>query len=129
MPRLNLGGHAVVVEHEPLLDEWSPAGGVDRRKTGSKRVTVMIRMFVKHKVHDYAAWRKGYDAFEPSRNKLGARGHAVYRDVGDANDVTAWHAFDNLDAAQAFAASAELKAAMKGAGVVGVPMIWFTRLV
>jgi hypothetical protein len=87
----------------------------------------MVRMFVRHKVADYAAWRKGYDAFEPSRTKLGARGHAVYRDIDDSNDVTAWHDFDNVEAAKAFAGSSELKAAMKGAGVVGVPTIWFTR--
>jgi len=87
----------------------------------------MIRMFVKHKVTDYAAWREGYDAFEPTRTKLRARGHAVYRDVDDANDVTAWHDFDDIGAAKAFAGSSELKAAMKGAGVVGAPTIWFTR--
>jgi hypothetical protein len=92
-------------------------------------MNVVIRMFVKHKVHDYAVWRKGYDAFEPSRSKLGARGHAVYRDVDDANEVTAWHDFDNLETAHAFAASTELKAAMKGAGVAGEPAIWFTRVV
>jgi quinol monooxygenase YgiN len=84
-------------------------------------------MFVRHKVTDYTGWRKGYDAFEPTRTRLGARGHAVYRDVDDSNDVTAWHDFDNIEAAKAFAASSELKAAMKGAGVVGAPTIWFTR--
>jgi hypothetical protein len=87
----------------------------------------MVRMFVRHKVHDYAAWRKGYDAFEPMRIKLGAKGHAVYRDVDDGNDVTAWHDFSGLDAARAFANSHELREAMKGAGVVGAPAIWFTH--
>lgn len=87
----------------------------------------MIRIFVKHRVQDYAAWRKGYDAFEPTRVKMAARGHAVYRDVADENDITAWHDFDNLDAAKAFANSDELKAAMQGAGVIGAPAIWFTR--
>ena len=48
----------------------------------------MVRLLVRHKVHDYAVWRKGYDAFEPRRIKLGAQGHAVYRDVDDGNDVT-----------------------------------------
>jgi hypothetical protein len=84
-------------------------------------------MFVRHKVKDYSAWRKGYDAFEANRIKLGARGHAVYRDVDDANDVTAWHDFDTVEAAKAFASSNELKAAMKDAGVAGAPTIWFTR--
>jgi len=87
----------------------------------------MVRMFVRHKVKDYAAWRKGYDAFEPQRIKLGARGHAVYREVTDGNDVTAWHDFDNLEAANAFAASSELKQAMQGAGVVGAPTIWLAH--
>jgi hypothetical protein len=86
-----------------------------------------VRMFVRHKVHDYAGWRKAYDAFEATRVRLGAQGHAAYRDVDDGNDVTAWHDFNNLEAAKAFATSAELKAAMKGAGVVGTPTIWFTR--
>jgi hypothetical protein len=87
----------------------------------------MVRLFVRHKVHDYAAWRKAYDAFEPTRIKLGAQGHAVYRDVDDDNDVTAWHDFNNLEAAKSFTNSSELKAAMKGAGVIGAPSMWITR--
>jgi heme-degrading monooxygenase HmoA len=87
----------------------------------------MVRLFVRHKVHDYAAWRKGYDAFDPTRVKLGARGHAVYREVDDANDITVWHDFNSLEAAKAFANSAESKTAMSGAGVIGAPTVWFTR--
>jgi hypothetical protein len=87
----------------------------------------MVRLFVRHKVHDYATWRKGYDAFDPTRVKLGAHGHAVYREVDDANDITVWHDFNSLEAAKAFANSAELKAAMSGAGVIGAPTVWFTR--
>ena len=75
----------------------------------------MVRLFVRHKVHDYAAWRKGYDAFDPTRVKLGAHGHTV------------WHDFNSREAAKAFANSAELKTAMKGAGVIGAPTVWFTR--
>jgi len=63
----------------------------------------MVRLFVRHNVNDYAAWRKGYDAFEPARIKLGAQGHAVYREVDDGNDVTVWHDFNSLEAAKAFA--------------------------
>jgi hypothetical protein len=87
----------------------------------------MVRIFVKHKVQDYTTWRKGYDAFEPTRIKLGARGHAVYCDVDDINEVTVWHDFNNLESAKTFANSSELKAAMMDAGVIGVPMVWFAR--
>ena len=87
----------------------------------------MVRIFLKHKVSNYTTWRKGYDAFEPTRIKLSARGHAVYRDVDDGNDVTVWHDFNNLEAAKAFANSNELKTAMKDAGVIGAPVVWFGR--
>lgn len=87
----------------------------------------MVRMFVRHKVHDYPTWRKGYDAFEPSRLKLGAQEHGVYRGVDDGNDVTAWHDFNSVEAARSFASSDELKDAMKDAGVVGHPTIWLAR--
>ena len=87
----------------------------------------MIRMFVKHKVHDYAEWRTGYDAYESTRVKLGLRGHAVCSDGDDGKEVTAWHDFANVDAAKTFAGSDELKAAMKCAGVEGSPTIWFTH--
>ncbi|HLX27133.1 MAG TPA: cyclase [Casimicrobiaceae bacterium] len=87
----------------------------------------MVRLFIRHKVQDYAAWRKGYDDFEPARIGLGARGHDVFRDVDDGNDVTACHDFDSLEAAKAFVNSFELKTAMQTAGVVGAPTIWFTH--
>lgn len=87
----------------------------------------MVRLFIRHRVQDYAAWRKGYDGFEATRIKLGARGHDVFRGVDDGNDVTACHDFDSLDAAKAFVNSSELKTVMQSAGVVGVPTTWFTH--
>jgi hypothetical protein len=124
---MGLAGEALVVRAGPAkrwrdaaTRHWYIAFLTQRR-------TTMVRLFVRHKVHDYAAWRKGYDAFDPTRVKLGAHGHAVYREVDDANDVTVWHDFNSLEAAKAFADSAELKTAMKGAGVIGAPTVWFTR--
>jgi quinol monooxygenase YgiN len=85
----------------------------------------MVRMFARHQVADSAAWRKVYDAFE--REALGVRRHAVYRRVDDPNEVTVWHDFDDRVAAEAFADSDELKAAMQEAGVVSAPDIWITE--
>lgn len=84
----------------------------------------MIRLFVRHKVADYAKWKKGYDAFDATRRKLGVRDAAVFSGAVQAEDVTIWHDFDTLEAAQAFTKSPELAAAMKNAGVVGAPEIW-----
>ncbi|MGD8684918.1 MAG: cyclase [Chloroflexota bacterium] len=84
----------------------------------------MVRMFARHQVADYGAWRKVYDSFE--RETLGVRQHAVYRNVADPNDITVWHDFDDRATAEAFAGSDELKAAMTEAGVVSAPNIWIT---
>jgi hypothetical protein len=88
-----------------------------------------VRMFVRHEVTDYAAWRKGYDAFDTARRKLGVTGQAVYQSVDNPNDVTVTHDFKTADKAKAFASSAELKAAMEKAGVKGPPQIWITTAV
>jgi quinol monooxygenase YgiN len=85
-----------------------------------------VRMFVRHEAADYAVWRKGYDDFDAARRKLGVTAQAVYRGADDPNDITASHDFKSADAAKAFAASPELKAAMQKAGVTSAPTIWFT---
>ncbi|MHC5011607.1 MAG: cyclase [Planctomycetota bacterium] len=86
----------------------------------------MIRMFVRHPVADFAKWKEAYDAFDQERRDMGVTGDAVFQAADDPNDVTAWHDFESLEAAQAFASSDRLREAMSGAGVTGAPAIWFT---
>ncbi|MDP9089239.1 MAG: cyclase [Pseudomonadota bacterium] len=83
-------------------------------------------MFVHHEVADYSAWRKGYDAFQARARKMGVIAQAVYQGTDNSNDVIAYHDFASLDKAKTFAASAELKSAMKDSGVKGAPQVWFT---
>jgi len=85
----------------------------------------VTRMFVRHKVKDYAAWRKAYDAFDSEREALGVTGHKVFRSIDQPEDVTIWHDFATAQAAKAFASSERLKAVMREAGVEGTPEIWF----
>jgi quinol monooxygenase YgiN len=87
----------------------------------------MITMFAKHKVNDFDAWKRTYDEFAPVRKKMGVTGASVHRDARDPNIVTVTHTFNSLDAATAFAGSDDLKSAMKNAGVVGAPDIWFAE--
>ena len=86
----------------------------------------MIRMFVRHPVTDFATWKQAYDAFDSERQALGVKGAAVFQSAADPNEVTAWHDFESLEAAQAFADSDRLREAMTDAGVAGTPSIWFT---
>lgn len=87
----------------------------------------MIRMFVRHPVADFSAWKQGYDEFEETRRRLGVRGDAVFCGAESAEDVTAWHDFDDMATARAFLDSPELATAMEKAGVTGEPQVWFCR--
>jgi hypothetical protein len=87
----------------------------------------MPRLFVRHLVNDYAAWRKGYDAFASTQAEMGVTGAGVYRSADNPNDVTVWHDFATVAQAQALVESAALKTAMINAGVQGEPQIWITN--
>ena len=89
----------------------------------------MATIFVRHTVSDYKAWRKVYDDFASVRKPMGVTAAAVYQAADNPNDITVTHDFATLEAAHAFAKSAELKKAMQNAGVVGAPTIWFTNKV
>jgi hypothetical protein len=86
----------------------------------------VVRMFVRHQVADYGAWRPVYDSIDEARRDLGVTGHAVYRSVEDPNNVTIWHDFPSQDAAQSFVSSSVLGDAMQRSGVQGQPEVWFT---
>src|ERR1035437_6291475 len=86
----------------------------------------MVRMFVRHEVADYAAWRGAYDSIDHDRGGVVVTDHAVYRSVDDQNNVTAWDDRASQDQALSFASSTLLRDAMQRAGVQGQPEIWFT---
>jgi hypothetical protein len=89
----------------------------------------MIRMFVRHDVADYGAWRRAYDAFDAERRQMGVVGDAVYPSAEKETDVTVSHDFETLEAAKALIGSQRLREVRGAAGVTSVPTIWFTRLV
>jgi hypothetical protein len=83
----------------------------------------MTTVFVRHRVNDYAAWRKVYDDFAGFQDAGGVLEKAVYRSQADENDLLVMHRFASSAEAQTFLASAELKDAMVNAGVQGAPQI------
>ncbi|HYY21569.1 MAG TPA: hypothetical protein VE780_06795 [Thermoleophilaceae bacterium] len=85
----------------------------------------MVRLFVRHPVADYTAWRQVYDDFDEERRGMGVTDHAVYQSVDDPNDVTVWHDFETREQAESFASSDRLRQRMTEAGVQGQPSIWF----
>ena len=87
----------------------------------------MVRMFIRHKVKDYAKWRKVYDDFEATRTEMGEIGDSVLQLAGDPNDVTVIHDFESVEKAKALLESSELREAMHNAGVAGQPDVWITN--
>ncbi len=86
----------------------------------------MIRMFVRHDVKDFGVWKAAYEAFDAERKTMGVRGDAVFQAADNPNNVTAWHDFETMASAQAFAGSERLKQVMTDAGVASAPSVWFT---
>lgn len=87
----------------------------------------MIRMFVRHSVKDYGAWRRIYDDFDQQRREMGVVGQSVFQAADNDNDVTVWHDFESPQAAHEFAESPRLQETMESAGVAGAPTVWFTK--
>jgi hypothetical protein len=85
----------------------------------------MATLFVRHKVTDFAKWKKVYDDLGPTQKRMGVTAEAIYRAADNPDDVTVTHDFASIEAAQAFAASNELRTAMQSAGIAGAPTIWF----
>jgi hypothetical protein len=71
---------------------------------------------IHHKVTDYNAWRKGYDAHEQSRHTAGITNGRVFRRAEDPNDVVILQDVADVAKARTFVASEDLKAAMQKSG-------------
>src|ERR1700682_5691334 len=80
---------------------------------------------IHHKVMDYTAWRKGYDAHEQNRRTAGITNGRVFRSAEDPNDVVVLQDVSDVAKARTFVASEDLKSAMKKNGVIGSPSIRF----
>ena len=86
----------------------------------------MATLFVRHQVASFSTWKKAYDEFDKTRRSMGVTSDGVYQLDGNPNDVTVYHEFATMEAAQAFAGSTQLKEVMASAGVQGKPDVWFT---
>ena len=84
-------------------------------------------MIVRHQVTDYAAWKRGFDGHADARASAGILGHAINRDADDPNVVIVYLQARSIDQLRAFAKSASLADAVKGAGVTSAPEVSFVQ--
>ena len=88
------------------------------------------RVMVSHKVKNFDAWLKVYDAEgKDTRAANGMIDRGMARDLDDSNMVYLVFAITDMAKAKARVASPELKKIMTDAGVIGQPKIYFYKLV
>jgi len=80
-------------------------------------------IIVHHQVENFPSWKRVYDSHADRRKAAGLSHDHVLQATDDPNMVTVVLDFADFGRAKAFADSADLKAAMKAAGVVGKPEI------
>ncbi len=85
----------------------------------------MPYIMVSHQVASYAKWKKSVQAFAKFRKASGEKCFYVCRGSKDPNDLLVWCEWDTAVRMKKFAASAELRAAMKDSGVISKPTISF----
>jgi len=78
-----------------------------------------------HECKDYPTWKKAYDADVPKRAAAGLTELHVLREYDNANLLALMFGVADVGRAKAFAASPDLAAAMKAAGIVGTPRVRF----
>ena len=81
----------------------------------------MNYVMIRHKVKDFKKWKAAYDAHCPARDRAGLKERCLLRNTKSRNDVWILFEANDLARAKAFCASADLRAAMKKAGVTGKP--------
>ena len=88
----------------------------------------MGMMIVRHKVRDYGQWRPVFDRHVEMQRAAGLTNPRVYHSA-DSNKSEIVIVFDTQDTKKAkdFAASADLKEAMKQSGVLDTPTIYFLK--
>ncbi len=85
----------------------------------------MKTLVIRHKVKDFATWKKAYDAHAGARASGGLGKGRVTRSLDDPSEIVLMFDISDLDKARAFVASEDLRSAMQGAGVIDKPAVFF----
>jgi len=85
----------------------------------------MATVIIRHKVEDYARWKRGYDEADWLRKQHGITYGSVHREEKDSNDIIVVHHFKDMKGAKEFAVA--VRPLMENIGVIGKSEIWFAE--
>jgi quinol monooxygenase YgiN len=78
-------------------------------------------IIVQHTVRDFDAWKPSFDEHESVRAEYGCKGHTIYRDADNPNDVTILMSWESRERAEEFMKDPSLQEAMQKGGVTSEP--------
>lgn len=84
-------------------------------------------MIIRHTVGDFLEWKTGYEAHGAARAAAGLSEKHLLQDAGDPNQVTIILEANDLQRAEEFSASDDLREVMQKVGVIGKPDIYFCK--
>jgi quinol monooxygenase YgiN len=87
--------------------------------------STMIQVLVHHQVNDYKNWRSVFDAALDFRHEGGECSCRIFRKAGNPNDLTLLFEWEDMERAQRYMSSDQLREKMRQAGVVGVPDVQY----
>jgi hypothetical protein len=85
-------------------------------------------VLVRCRVRDFVAWKEGYDRDAAARFRAGLVEQRLLRGIREPNDITVLYEAQDIERAQAWAASAAQREAMRQGGVIDTPEIHFLDL-
>ena len=87
----------------------------------------MPYVLIRHKVADYPRWKRAFDGHGRARKSGGSKRGQLFRSAARPKDVFILLRWNDLRRAKKFAKSADLRRAMKAAGVRGKPDVFFLQ--
>ena len=79
----------------------------------------MKHLIIRHRVADFAKWKKCYKAHAAARQSAGLKDLHLLRSIDDPNEVVLLFAATSIAKAKALISSDDMRATMKKAGVIG----------
>jgi len=82
-------------------------------------------ILIRHKVKDFAEWKRAYDTHLPKRLAAGLTEKHLFRGADNPNEIITIFEAQDLTRAKAFTESADTKEIMQKAGVIDRPDVHF----
>ncbi len=89
----------------------------------------MVNILIKHKVADYDKWKATFDKVEDIRRSGGEKSYKIMHPENEPNNLIIHFEWDNIENANTYFESPDLKNAMEEAGVIEAPDISFINIV